>query len=289
MSILHRWARAAAAAAVLALAAAGGGCAAGPAISPSAVRVVGDVQDVLAGRCTPDKFHLLDRLNVTAALGAGSPGNLADTGEMLMIYGRVFTRSTDAATGYATREIEDDIRTPFALAVPWEARGTGRPIAIDGETTLADLMTRRVRQGAVIALVKARRLETSAIKRAPIYGEAIQGPGMREKYFHPTRTLEDRWVLLMGVAVDPAEARGDAAAEAVLGRGYYVNLADKAQDAGAGRVQYHVHGWVLKARPAGRGLAEMARSAKVEEVAHLLGQSVFTQVEGEQFTLTGTR
>ncbi|MDD4889969.1 MAG: hypothetical protein PHU85_08550 [Phycisphaerae bacterium] len=240
---------------------------------PGGVFVAGDVKDVLAGQCTVDKFERFRPTDFLAALGCGTTGSAESAGEMLTLFGRTFIRTSDAAAGFPTVEAKEVFATPFAMGMSIARSPVGRDLPGGGpEVSLQELLARRVGSGATILLAKASRLEATALKKAPMFGQPIQGEKFRDEYFHPTIVLEGRWVLLFAVAVDPARVGDDATGKEVLARGFYVNLADAASGKD---LKYHAHAWVLAdPLPAdAHSLAEIAHVAKVEQVVHVLGQS----------------
>lgn len=243
------------------------------------VFVSGDVKDVLAGQCTADRYQRYRARDFVAALGCATTQSEASAGELLALYGRALIRTTDAAAGYPTVESDEVIGSPFVMGLAVGRSPRGRDCLVSRPVRLAALLADKVGSGATILLARANRLEATALRKAPMYGQPIQGEAFREQYFHPTIVQRDRWVLLFAIAVaprGPASRPGRLAmpdavvADQLLERGFYVNLAD---GAASRELKYHAHAWVLARRPDGATLAEMAHTAVVDQVVHVLGQS----------------
>jgi hypothetical protein len=240
--------------------------------SSGRVVVIGDIQKVLGGKCSPRSFKRVDSADVLAAMGVATLDRRESAGEMICLFGRTFIKSTDPASRFATRETAATFRTPYALLLRRDQMGAGQVVRNLDEMTLTQLVQREVPSGAVIALVRCVEVQGDSLRRPPIFGDRIRAKDNRGTYFHPTRGVFDKWAMLFGVIVGPDDAHTPAT-EGLLDAGLRFDPQDPKSTQIAGS-RYRFQAAILRRRPPGATtLDAIAAGMSVEEVLELRGIS----------------
>jgi hypothetical protein len=235
-------------------------------------RVLGEVMTVLNGECTGTKVRKVPDQSFLYALGGGA---LVDDpekqGEGIILNGRLFIKSLDASCGYCTRTAPDGASlggwSPFIAGVDYDAKPVARYRLTGTSETVEQIYTELVpRHGKLLGVAgvgKFASIETSAIRKAPAYGEQILGP-KRSEYFHPKAVLRDVDAIFFGMVL--RSAADETTATKMV---FYVNPDDKSS---AG-VQSHTHFATVSTTEGIDPAKPETALGKVEQVAHLLTQS----------------
>ncbi|MGI8905254.1 MAG: hypothetical protein ACR2IE_02045 [Candidatus Sumerlaeaceae bacterium] len=238
-------------------------------------RVLGRVTTVLDGECTGPRFQKIPENAFLYALGGGAlQPDAARQGEGLIVNGRLFIKSLDAACGYCTRTATGVESASgwgaFVAGVDAQALPIARYRLTESTQTMEQVFTElAARHGKLLGVAGVGRftaLETSAIRKAPAYGEPILGP-KRADYFHPKAVLRDVDALFFGLVLRSA-ADETSATQAV----FYVNPDDKATSG----VQSHTHFATVTSRNGIDPSKPETALGQLQEVAHLLTQSRIT-------------
>lgn len=239
---------------------------------------LGRVTTVLDGQCTGAKFQKIPEHTFLYALGGGAlQPDAARQGEGLMLNGRQFIKTLDPACNFCTRTSEDEKNASgwgaFVAGIDFDAKPTARYRLNGTSETIEQIYTElAAKQGKLFAVAGAGHfatIETSAIRKAPVYGEPILGP-LRSQYFHPKGVLRDADAIFFGMVL-----RSTADQTSATQMVFYVNPDDKATTG----VQSHTH-FATVSSPQGIDLTKPGTAlGKVQEVAHLLTQSRMTNGE----------
>jgi hypothetical protein len=246
--------------------------------------VAGDVQKVLAGTLRPADYKTLPLGEVLFALGAGSIEKMEDTGEMLAVGGRAYVKTSDELLGFPLRNSQGKITTPFALGVkknqgPGAVYYLSSPAGIAVSELYGYLLPRAKGRAGIIIYGRWRSLATTALKRAPIYGEPIMQEQNRSRYFHPQEFLWERTALTCGLAV--VRGKVAPAEQPLLSHMFYVNFADVRQN--SNDVLDHTHVLVLGENqgppPQEEDLKALlaGKEPAAADVRHLLSQSLLLE------------
>lgn len=256
--------------------------------------VVGDVKTILDGESTGSRVRRVEPARFAAALGAASlTPDPAGQGETLVLDEHCFVKSVDESTGYETTSSARGFWTGFVAGLPSNAVPTARYDVRDTTTSgtvraypaggySIEKLYRELarRHGALFAVVGTghfSRLEVSAVKKAPCFGEPILGE-KKDLYFHKPGVLEDVDALFFGLVLrSPADATSGTA------RIFYINPDDR----GTSGILSHSHFATI--RPSdGLNLNRPGTAAPhVREVAHLLSQSTLTSGTLQVYELKG--
>ncbi len=244
---------------------------------------VGNVHKVLEGTLTEADFVSLDPRASVFVLGAGTLGPPARTGEFLVVGETGYVKSVDPALHYGVEDARKGVRCPFCMGI-LNGSDPARVLSLkapDG-MTIYELYKRVVglEQGVlgIFGVGRFARLETTAVRRAPIYGEPITAPANRARYFHPKQVRQNVVGVFGGMLTNPAQTGAPAEQEA-LKRLFYVNFADKDQ----ARLASHTHVVFLRKPIAPEQIGSPAelnqtvRPTDVEDIQHLLTQSMLTE------------
>ena len=240
--------------------------------------VLGKVTTVLDGQCTGAEFRKIPEHAFLYALGGGSlKPDAALQGEGLVLDGRMYIKSLDAKCGYCTTSAPDGVSPSGWGAFVAGVNADARPIArykLEGTSQSMDhiyteLVARHGKLIGVAGVGHFTTLETSAIRKAPVYGEPILG-AKRAEYFHPKAVLSDVDAVFFGMVLRSA-ADETSATKAV----FYVNPDDKATTG----IQSHTHFATVSASDGIDPAEPKTALGKVQAVAHLLTQSRMTSGE----------
>ena len=247
--------------------------------------VVGNVKTVLDGNSTGALLLTVKPGKFAMALGAASlSSDAAGQGETLVVGERCLVKSVDAGENYRTTStVSAPFWSGFVAGIPSALRPSAQYKLANGESIESIYGQLAKRHGPLLAVIGKghfARIETSAVKLAPCYGEPIFGAN-KTKYFHPSSVLPDVDALFFGLMLR-------SAADATTGtqRVFYVNPDDR----GSSAVLSHSHFATLRkpepgiSRVSVDSLADEA-SPYIEEVAHMLTQSVMTSGELEVYEL----
>jgi hypothetical protein len=244
---------------------------------------VGDVRDVLNGDLTASSYFNQSTSNVFAAFGAGAFGSVTRTGEMLVLDGKAYVKSSDRATNYAM-EVSNKVMTPFSVGV---ATGV-TPTAIyvldsNGEKKYTvDLIYQTISQKhgrlfAVFGIGQFTKIDLSAIKMAPLYGDSLLDPANKDKYFHSLTPIIARVGIFFGVVNNPSKEPPVGYDTNLEDRIFYVNPNDRGSQA----LQSHTHILITVNQTIDYGatysagtILSLARSLPIVDVYHLLTQSL---------------
>jgi hypothetical protein len=240
--------------------------------------VLGQVMTVLNGECTGTMVRKVPEHSFLYALGGGAvEPDASKQGEGLIVNGRLFIKSLDASCDYCTRSSNDSRNeggwSPFIAGVDFPAKPVARCRLTGTSESVEQIYTELVpRHGKLLGIAGVGRfgtIETSAIRKAPSYGEPILGP-KRSEYFHPKAVLTNQDAIFFGMVL--RSAADETSATRMV---FYVNPDDKSS---AG-VQSHTHFATLSSRDGVDPSKPETALGKVEAVAHLLTQS--RMLEGE--------
>jgi lysophospholipase L1-like esterase len=252
----------------------------------SAVYVIGDINSVLTGTVKRSQFQQQVPADILFSAGGGTFSEPEGTGEMLTLAGTSFVKSLDAAKGYKTESSTAILKSPFSFGL---LRGSAakeilRMQSAEGvsmEQVLRALSARYGRVFAVFGIGKFSFLTTTAIKRAPIYGEPISAPEHRANYFHPVDSLNNQSGIFFGIVINTEKPQPPGYADSLERKAVYINYADN-NPVGTGQLQSHTHVLIstdARALPSATTPDEVLRGAQsypVNDIRHLLTQSVLT-------------
>lgn len=242
--------------------------------------VVGDVKTILDGVSTGSRFLRVEPGTFTAALGAAAlTPDPAAQGETLVLGDTSFVKTVEPARQYRTLSSATGFWTGFVAglergarpAARYEVRGEGHTM----EEIFRQLAGRHGPMFAVIGKGHFRRLEASAVKRAPCWGEPILG-AHKERYFHPPAVEEEVDALFFGLAL-----RSPDDATSATGRIFYINPDDRS----ATGLQSHTHFARVRSLEKTDLRDPAAAAAQADEVAHLLTQSRLSRGELDVYEL----
>jgi hypothetical protein len=245
--------------------------------------VVGDVRRVLNGDLTASSYFNQSTSNVFAAFGAGAFGSVTRTGEMLVLDGKAYVKSSDRATNYGMG-VSNEVMTPFSVGM---ARGV-TPAAVyvldsNGEKKYTvdliyqTLSEKHGRLFAVFGIGQFTEIGLSAIKMAPLYGDSLLDPANKAKYFHNLSPIISRVGIFFGVVNNPSKEPPVGYDTNIEDRIFYVNPNDRGSQA----IQSHTHILITANQTIDYGttysagtILSMARSLPIVDVYHLLTQSL---------------
>lgn len=251
--------------------------------SPVALRYVGDVRDVLAGRVPPGSDRWIDAAPFRFGFEVGSPIGVSSLGEFLTVNGIAYAKSTDerspdyyrvvrgrrfVSTGGAF--IARDERPSF-LATYRGARGAASTVG-----ALYEALYEQVGQPFCMAgPASFQTFEAIAISRAPVLGEALMDN--RARYYARGAVKEpDVEAFLVGCV-----ARFDGVRDPSLRDGLQRILYRNPFDTSSGSTS-HAHVVILSRRVTAS--SEVVPEV-VRDVQHLLSQSTLSRFDAEVFTI----
>jgi len=244
------------------------------------VYVLGDVGQVLDGTVTREKLVRAHLAGIDLGLGLGSFSDEREVGDMMIVGGKAYIKSTNPFRSFKTESQSHLIFSPFSIGLQKDEsadaiyrvkclqEGAGEsPCSID---TLYAQLSQAYPQGfAVLGLGTFSYLKGSALKAAPIQGEKITGENA-SKYIHPSDVFRDKKAAFFGIIVGPdRDAKGFS--EDLLGRMFPA--------ASAPGIQSHTHFITsdmegdLPTPETGAEFLLRVKAAKLAEVFHLLDQS----------------
>jgi len=249
----------------------------------SGVYVVGDIKNVLAGNLTEKDYVRKNLSDVMLSLGAGAVNGSNRTGEVFVVDGVAYLKPSDTSTAYALEFFNGSLETPFAFGL--EKGELPYFIAYvfsynNSGTTLDEVYERMSqyisRTFLVYGVGEFSEMQTTALKKPPLYGEPISSPENTNEYFHPVGNRSNIVGIFFGAVnndVKPAEFNYDLSLE---DRIFYRNYADKS----CAVVRSHTHVLVTNATTFDEmdfvslgQLINTTRYFRVEDVGHLLTQS----------------
>lgn len=244
--------------------------------------ITGSLRAVNAGRVSPFELLPVENARWIAALGAGTLDRDRNTGDMLMLAGRTFIRTTDPKTGVKLVEVTTPYKTPFAMAMMTPLNDGQvvfpRVYRLDNaepgllHTALENLAKDAGAPIGVIGWVEMPDVEGIAIKRAPIENEALTG-SKKDQYLD-TIQLKEKNVAFFAVVV-PASLPRPSLNASLIGRLAMDFDPEQGKPAAA---LIHVHG-ALVDRPAPADyvsaplIMDGLKQVKVEDILHLYGFS----------------
>jgi hypothetical protein len=199
---------------------------------------------------------------------------MEEIGECILIAGQGYMKSNNPNHGYEVVS-SSNLKTPFLMGI----EGQAQPVEIiymDGNQSIEEIyhdLTTRYDFFAVAGIGEFHELATTALKKAPIYGEKIIAPENRVNYFHPVKTTTQTGGIFFGIAQTASSARTN---NDYNQRMFYINFAN-AQTTPA--LQSHTHVAIvddlLIKRDMGkrRQIISAMAEAQVKDVRHLLTQS----------------
>ncbi len=246
--------------------------------------VLGDVAGILNGTVTRESLVRVRLSDIALSLGAGSFSDEREVGDMMVVGGKAYVKSTNPFRSFRTESQSHLLFSPFSIGLKqgelpdaiYRVRCVGTSSSGESPCSVSalyeELSAAYPKGFAVLGLGGFGYLKGSALKAAPIQGEKITAANAA-KYMHPSDVLRDKKAVFFGVVVG-AENDPEFSAE-LLSRAFYQNPADT----GGSLLKSHSHFIVsdlvgeLPAPTTADEFLTRAKAAKLTECRHLLTQS----------------
>jgi len=237
----------------------------------SDIILIGDVRKVIQGQVQAQDMVEADTNRFTFALGGGTFGKLEDTGEAIVVAGRGYVKSSSTSEGYRLVS-GTNLQTPFLMGIRKQSEHN-QWIVVEKSKSLEELyqsLATSYKSFAVAGWGEFQELDSTTLKRAPIYGEEITASENRERYFHPVTPLKQVSGILFGVIQTAMSARDNIIFSQ---RMFYINFANIAD---APNLLSHTHIALTANYPLDYEASKIfsaITAAEVKDVRHLLTQS----------------
>ena len=246
--------------------------------------VLGDVQQILNGTVTRESLVRVRLSDIALSLGAGSFSDEREVGDMMVVGGKAYVKSTNPFRSFKTESQSYLLFSPFSIGLTrgqfpdaiYHVKCIGT--SISGESpcsisTLYEELNAAYPKGfAVLGLGGFSYLKGSALKAAPIQGEKITAANAG-KYMHPSDVLRDKKAVFFGIVTGAKDDPGFSVE--LLNKAFYQNPGDT----GDSTLKSHSHFVVsdlegeLPAPSTADEFLTRAKAAKLTECRHLLTQS----------------
>lgn len=233
--------------------------------------LMGSLAAVNSGQMAPWGWTKLNPGGLAGSLGFGTTGTIGEMGEMVSFAGRSFIR-TVTPEGVKVVEAKAPFRTPFAASVLADGDIFPRAYRMDADepmllhSMLEKLAIDAKSPIAVVGWVTMAQAEGTALKRAPVNGEAPVGENAVD-----TISVNDVQVAFYAVVIPPV-TRPDAE------RTRLAALTMDAPEIAADAAKMHVHGAIVEeAAPADYLTSPLIldglRNVHVKDVFHVSATS----------------
>jgi hypothetical protein len=244
----------------------------------------GSVQNVLNGHVAPgSEIQWIEASALTCGFMAGSPRGMTSAGELVVLGGQAYAKSTDTAD-FRYWQVVHGSRFVSPAVAGVEA-GADASWLVSGRTPrhqpkkLSDLYkevyTHVARPFVFSALVRVDRLHGNALSLPPIYEEPIFEYKSRYWAFPPT-VEEGGAAILVGLVADLTDPKQTA-----LNRKLDVVLYANPFDRGA-RIAAHCHALTLRGELSSKG---DLRADMVDDVLHLLSDTTLNSLQLDVYPL----
>jgi hypothetical protein len=251
------------------------------------LRLIGNVNDVLAGLVTPSFAN--DIWPAPAiGFGAGTVGPINATGELFFANNYAFVRSTDNSSVDYYQTVSSEVaRTPFSVVMPNHLQPDGivtiRSSAQSALLSLEDVYdeltsTLHGIPACFWGFVDFAEMDAIAAAKAPVWGESLLGPLKAQYYSKPVFHLTNVHALLFACMANYS-AFNDAALAARLSEALYYNPFDQSS---AMAMQSHAHVITLDA---GIDSLHDVHPANVTGVYHLLTTSTISSMKARVYKI----
>ncbi len=246
---------------------------------PSKVVLAGSVQKVVEGQVEPEDMVDILTERFLFALGSGTFGSLEEIGEGMLISGEGYIKSTSESEKYKLLS-GDKLKTPFLVGINSQAKPE-EIVYVDEPKSIQEIykdLSQKYKFFAAIGMGDFEETVTTALKKAPVYGENIVDPKNRARYFHPVKKLKQVSGIFVGIVQTTSSAKE---IPGFSRRIFYNNFADSTD---ASEIQSHTHiafldvTGVLPKTEAGQMILPSMPVANIKDVQHLLPQSKIQRV-----------
>jgi len=154
------------------------------------VVLAGSVQKVVEGQVQPEDMVDILTERFLFALGSGTFGSMEEIGEGMLLSGEGYIKPSSESGNYKLLS-GNNLKTPFLVGINSQAKPE-EIIYVDEPKSIQEVykdLSKKYKFFAAIGIGDFEETATTALKKAPIYGENIVDPKNRSRYFHPLKKL----------------------------------------------------------------------------------------------------
>lgn len=236
--------------------------------------LAGGVQKVVDGQIEPEDMVDILTERFLFALGGGTFGPMEEIGETMLLSGQGYVKTSSESEDYKLLS-GNNLKTPFLVGVDNQAKPKDI-IYVDKPKSIQEIyrdLSKKYDFFAIVGIGDFEETVTTALKKAPIYGESIIARENRSRYFHPVEKIKQVSGVFVGIVQDMKSAKK---APEFSKRMFYNNFANTTNSS---EIQSHTHiafldaSEILPKTEGSRLMVPVIPVTEIKDVQHLLPQS----------------